>query len=444
MHDALRSPDRVERLFPPQHALRRLVRPTFDTLRRSLASLQVSAIRIDSALDPSREAVRPSNDRLYGPGSMNMLPFIATWLSTGDTTPHEQGNTVLLPASIDRTAVDYMQRNGLLGRVAYVEDLAALKRHVIGSTQRLYSIDDLGADFDPYVVVGSQLSRWVNQKDDLTSLSAYAPFELVLDMYETTVEDFHVVRGNGQNRVFVKTNNTDSAGAGVHICHDEAEFEQTLLKLRDAQMEFGLNRRICVQQELRGRNCSFQVFLDPDDRDTIQIVALTDQLVENDGKTFKASVNHPINASTVTPVGPVILDMVDRIRARHPEAFGFLTCDYFEQPDGRIAIYDPGLRLTGHTATAMAAHFARKLGHADAWVAQFDLRSGVENLSFAQFVERTRKLTDPRELARTGVGVLPWGWNDRLGFGVLIGVAPDEGTWNDLRDRVLSLWSLAA
>jgi hypothetical protein len=50
----------------------------------------------------------------------------------------------------------------------------------------------------------------------------------------------------------------------------------------------------------------------------VQVVALTDQIVEADGKTYRSSINHPITRETVEPVGEAILDLVDRIRGRHP------------------------------------------------------------------------------------------------------------------------------
>jgi hypothetical protein len=439
-HNALRSVEGTVRLFPAGHPLERLVAPSFDSIRRSLAGRFISSIWVDSGHDPSRAGFRPSYDDKYGPGSVNVMPFTATWLSTGPGEEPE-GNTILLPAAIDRTAVDWMQRHGLLGRVEYVDGIGHLKRLVAASGRKVYSIDDLGEEFDAHSDVTAPMSKWLNAKDDLASLSRFAPRELVKDMYEVTAEDYHRVRGGG-GRVFLKTSNTESAGQGVFICNDLAEFEAHLAHNRERQAKWGLNRRLVIQAEIRGRNRSFQVFLDPARPAELQVAAVTDQLVEADGKTYKGSVNYPITAANVEKVGPAMLDMVDRIRARHPDAFGFLMCDYFETDDG-VVIYDPGLRPTGNTATAMALHFARKLTGEDLFVSNFHLRSGVNGLKFADFAERMGALVDPEELARTRTGVLPWGWNDILGFGVLIGVAPDEGSFEELRDRVLGAFGVA-
>src|SRR4051812_27711208 len=100
--DALASTDSTEPIYPPGHALRRLVRPTFNSLRRALGGKFVSAIWVDSSQDPSRAGFRISYDELYGPGSVNVMPFIAAWLSTGRSSSPER-NVVMLPEAIDRT-----------------------------------------------------------------------------------------------------------------------------------------------------------------------------------------------------------------------------------------------------------------------------------------------------------------------------------------------------
>jgi hypothetical protein len=438
MFNALTSTDQPEPVFPAGHPLAALVRPTFDTVRRSMGGHLVSAIWIDSDQDPGREGYRPSYDKLYGAGSVNVMPFIACYLSTGPGTEEAAGgNVVLLPDAIDRSIVRYAQEVGLLGAHAFVRNLDDVRALAARSGRRVYSIDDLGEGFDEHSVVRSQIWRWVNAKDELPSLSGFLPPESVTDMYDATVADFRAAK-RGELRVFLKTCNTESAGAGVFIVRTEQEFEAQLAELRDNQRRFGLSRRLVIQPEIAGANRSFQVFLDPERRDQIQVVALTDQLVEADGKTYKASINHPITAATVEPVGRAILDMVGRIWARAPEAFGFLMCDYFQTDEGPV-LYDPGLRPTGNTATAMVFHLARKLTGRDSFTSLIHLRTGVQGLTFAQFRERAGGLLEPETLRRTGRGVLPWGWNDLQGFGVLIGVADDEAAFDALREEVTSL-----
>lgn len=438
MHNALESLAYPTPLFPEGHPLRRLVRPTFDSIRRSMGSHYVSAIWVDSGEDPTRAGFRPSYDDRYGPGSVNVMPFIATWLS--NAAPLDQGgNVAVLPSAIDRTIVSYMQEIGLCGAVEFVDNTTALKARARATGRKIYSIDDLGSAFDSHAVVGSELSRWLNAKDDLASISAYAPRERIVDMYAATQDDYRAVRGEAAGRIYLKTCNTESAGSGVFICDSLGDFDHHLMAIREHQRRHELSRTLVIQAELTGRNCNFQVFLDPSDRRTVQIVALTDQLVEADGKTYRGSINHPITAVRAERIGPVILDMVDRIWSRHPDAFGFLMCDYFERPDG-ITIYDPGIRPTGNTATAMALHLAAKLtGHMDHYVSNMHLRTEVRGLSFGRFAAAAGELLSLEHLARTGVGVLPWGWNDVAGFGVLIGIAPDGPKYAALEARIMAL-----
>ncbi|MBL8684811.1 MAG: hypothetical protein JNK05_36885 [Myxococcales bacterium] len=432
---SLESTDTVEPLFADEPALKSLVRPTFDTIRRAMGGCAVSTIWVDSDLDPTREGFRVSYDKLYGPGSTFVMPFVASWLSTG---PGEdpRSNIILLPNGIDRTLVAYAQRVGLLGHVEYVGDLRSIKDTVVASKKKVYSIDDLG-DFDEHSLVTTPMGKWLNSKDDLPTITRFAPSEVVLDMYDATSAHFRNAK-RGDGRVFLKTCNTESAGAGVFIANTEDDYHRLLQELREKQARFGLNRKLVIQPEVKGRNRSFQVFLDPSDVEHISVVAITDQLVEADGKTYKASINHAITADNVRHAGPMIVDMVARVRERYPDAFGFLMCDYFETDTGVVA-FDPGIRPTGNTATAMAAHLGRALTGRHPSTTLLHLRSGIENFTYERFVEKIGALADMDNLRRDGRAVLPWGWNHLQGFGVLICIADNQAGADALAEEVKAL-----
>lgn len=417
----------AEPLFPEGHPLARLVRPTFESLRAALGGMFVATIWIDADEDPSRAGFRPSYDSIKGPGSSTLMPFVAAWLSTGAGT-EAGGNVVLLPEKMDRTLVDYATEVGLLGAYEWISGLAGMKARVESDAagRRLYNIDDLDPSFDAHAVVGSALSRWLNSKDGLETVTSYAPPETVKDMYDVGPDDYAAAADRAKGgRVFLKTCNTESAGKGVFIANDRVEFDARLAEIRAAQAQFGLSRRLVIQPEIRGRNCSFQVLLDPRRRDHVQVVALSDQLVEADGKTYRSSVNHPITAEAVEPVGAAILDMVDRIWARHPEAFGFLMSDYFQTDTGPI-LYDPGIRPTGNTATAMAAHLARAMTGRFFATSLVPLPTNEPGLTFGAFRARAPALFRPENVCERGHAVMPWGWNAIQGFGMLIAIAEDE------------------
>ncbi|APR79148.1 Hypothetical protein A7982_04495 [Minicystis rosea] len=433
--NALSSADRVDPLFPEGHPLRRLVRPSFDTVRRSLRGMYVATIWNDSAVDPTRAGFRPSYDALYGPGASNVMAFVGTWLSTGPGT-EDGGNVVLLPEGIDATLIDYARRIGVLGPFELVPSVAAAKERVARAGKKLYNVDDLGADFDAWSVLPSELSRWVSSKDALGTLTSFGPTEVVKDMYDVSLADFEAAK-RGEGRVFLKTSNTESAGLGVYIARTAEEFEAQLATIREHQKRFDLNRRLVVQPEIIGKNRSFQVLLDPRARDEVQVIALTDQLVEADGKTYRSSINHAITRETVEPVGAAILDLVDRIWARAPEAFGFLMSDYFDTKEGPV-VYDPGLRPTGNTATAMAAHLGRKLTGRHVTTSLVPLPTGRAGLTFADFARRAGGLCEPESIAREGRALMPWGWNPIQGFGMMIAMAEDQAGVEALRAEILA------
>ena len=425
----------MERVFPEGHGLHRLVRPTFESIRASMGNHLVSAIWMDSSYFPERAGYRVSYDEIYGPGSTNVMPFTATWLSSGPNA--SDGNIILFPEAIDRTLIEFAVDIGLLGSHRFIRSVADIRSLVNETHRLLYSIDDLGAELEHDVVVGHELSMMLNSKDALAKVSAYAPRELIKDMYEVTQQDFHAMKRDDA-RVFLKTCNTEAAGAGVFVCTNESDFTGHLADIRQRQKQFNLSRTLVLQPELTGKNRSFQVFIDPAHTNTIQVIAITDQLVEDDGKTSKGSINYEVNAHTLERIGPVILDMVDRVWEQFPQAFGVVMCDFFESEDGTIVVYDPGIRPTGNTATAMAYHYAKKLTGHSLHVSNMHLRTQKNGFTWRDFARASGELTDPQAIARNHLGLLPWGWNDVVGFGVVIGVAPNEDEFKSLQQRVLS------
>lgn len=423
MFNALESTDRPEPLFPAGHPLRRLVRPTFDTIRRTLRGRFVATIWLDGAMDPGRAGFRPSYEALHGPGAGHMMAFVAAWLSTGPGS-ERGGNIALFTEDVDPTLLAYAERVGLLGPWERVKDLPALRERVARTSLCIYNIDDLGPELDPYAVVSSELSRRMSSKDALRDITGYGPSEVVKDMYDVGPDDFAAAQQGG-GRVFLKTCNTENAGLGVFIARTVGEFEAHLATIRGQQARFGLRRELVVQPEIVGENKSFQVLLDPESRGEIQVVALSDQLVEADGKTYRSSINHAITPENVEPVGAAILDMVDHVWAKHPEAFGFMMSDYFATKTGPV-IYDPGLRPTGNTATALAGHLARKLTGRHFTTSLLPFPTGKAGLSFEGFARRAGALVEPHNLVTEGRALMPWGWNPIQGFGMLIVIAEDQ------------------
>ena len=144
MYNAVTSPDQTTRLYPEGHALYALVRPTFNTVRRALAGPWISCIWNDASQDPTRAGFRPSYDELYGPGSVNLMPFIACWMSTGPDT-EDGGNLIVLPSAIDRSVVQFMIDRALARKIhvdAGAVDGSAGGQLLEGRLQRLDAVLD--------------------------------------------------------------------------------------------------------------------------------------------------------------------------------------------------------------------------------------------------------------------------------------------------------------
>jgi hypothetical protein len=333
--------------FAPDHPLGRLVPGRWTELCGALSGYDIN-LQFNQSSDPDdpRSAYRLDYSALLGPGMDLLMPTAGAYLCWPGR------NRVVLPTRTDPSIVAYLQRIGFLGEVVHHEGMAAITAGQRADGRRTYSIDDMGPEGDDVAVNSLRDMTIGNSKELVGELSAYAAPELRKDMFEVTDADFEAAHRPGR-RVFLKTCNTESAGEGIFPVADLAEFRQALGEIRAKTERFDLNRLLVIQPELVGTNKSFQVFLHPDGRPQIPVVALTDQLIGPDGKKYAGSINHDITPERLEVVGPAIIDLVDRLRAMCPQAVGFLMCDYFESPEGEIAIYDPGLRPSGNTAAAM-------------------------------------------------------------------------------------------
>ncbi len=407
--------------FPAGHPLARLVPARWTELCEALSIYDIN-MQFNQSSDPNdpRSQFRLDYAALLGPGMDLLMPTAAAYLCTPGR------NRVVLPPRTDPTIVSYMQRVGFLGEVVYYEgnEETVLGQRAAG--QRTYSIDDMGPDGDDVAANSLRDMTIGNAKDRVADLSAFAAPELRKDMFEVTDADFEATHTPGR-RVFIKTCNTESAGEGIHPVEDLAAFREAMAGIRAKTEQFGLSRTVVLQPELIGTNKSFQVFLHPDKRAEIPVVALTDQLIGADGKKYAGSINHHITAERLAVVGPAIIDMVDRLRALCPGAVGFLMCDYFEAPDGSIAVYDPGLRPSGNTGAAMVKRWVEEAtGQYAAVSMERWLEAGVPGMAWDAVETLLHPYTDPDYVCAHRYGALPRGHNHLQGKTRFILVTPDH------------------
>jgi len=422
--------------FEPGHPLERLVEGRWSQICEALSPYDIN-LQFNQSSDESdrRSAFRLDYSTLLGPGMDLLMPTAGAYMCSPGR------NRVVLPSRTDRTLVAYLQRIGFLGEVVYYEGMDAIVEGQRAAGRRTYSIDDMGPDGDD-VAVNSARDMFIgNSKEMVTQLSAFAAPEVRKDMFDVDDDDFHANHEPGQ-RVFVKTCNTESAGEGVFPVETLEEFREAVESIRAKTLKYDLSRTLVLQPEVVGRNKSFQVFLDPARPDEIPVVALTDQLVGEDGKKYAGSINHDLTRERLEVVGAAIIDLVDRLKGLCSDAAGFVMCDYFERPDHSVAVYDPGLRPSSNTGAAMVKRWIEEVTGQFAGVANspwFDF--GSPGMPYEEIVKRLGRYADPDYITAHRLGVLPRGHNHIQGKSRFIVITPRRDDYEsfraELEERVL-------
>jgi len=421
------------RLFPPGHPLERLVAARWTSLCEALSAYDIS-LQFNEATeaDDGRGGFRPSYAGRLGPGMELTMPPAGAYMSWPGR------NRVILPSATDRTLVAYLKQAGFLGEVVYATGVGEISGRLRQTGRRAYSIDDFG-DAGDDVAANCKRDMWVgNSKEMVSKLSDFAAPEVRKDMFEVGDGDFRSVHEPGL-RVFMKTCNTETAGDGVYPVSSLEEFREALGAIRAKTEKYDLRRTLVLQPEIVGENKSFQVFLDPSKPDEVPVLALTDQLVAG-GKVYAGSINHDITRQRVEVVGAAILDLVDRLRARCPNAVGYVMCDYFERADGSVVIYDPGLRPSSNTAAALVKRWAEEATGEFVAVTNspwFDL--GDPGMPYAKVLERLGDYADPDYILEHRRGVLPRGYNHLQGRSRFIIVTPDPDSYEPFRAELEEL-----
>lgn len=427
---ARRRGDRAE-MFPEGHRLRRLVRASYSAICEALSAYDLNLLfnQTDDERDP-RSAFRKDYGALLGPGMNLIMPTAGAYLC------YPGRNRVFLPEGTDRTLVDSLQRGGFLGDVVYHDGLEQMVAELRRAGRRVYSIDDLGPEADDCTANSQRDMELVNSKQMVGALSAFAAREVHKDMFEVGDEDFRALLEPGR-KLYLKTCNTENAGEGVFPVQNLEEFHDALGEIRQRTERFGLNRTLVLQPEIVGQNKSFQIFLDPGHSDSIPVIALTDQLIGDDGKKYAGSVNHQVTAERLEAVGDAILDLADRIWQECPNARGFVMCDYFEQPDGLIVTFDPGLRPSSNTGAAMVKLWIEEVAGVATCVTNSPwVDSHEPGLPYAKVEERLGRFADPEHIIEHRYGALPRGHNPIQGKTRLIIITPSEDDYPSFRQEL--------
>lgn len=426
----------------------RIVFPTFDRIRDTMRRKIIAHMWVNVRVDRCREGFRPSFSDLYGEGADFTMPLAASWLSSGPDAHTDETNIIAFPKGIDKSAVAYMRDIGMLGKHAFTDfkklpDLA--KRH----KRLLYNVDELPEKWDPISANSARTMRLVNTKKELYSLSGSAvPFlraslrELYRDLTSgfgkfgtiKSIPEFlwgrfhrHFHTSPDTTPLYIKLNNTEASGIGVFKCDSPGLFQEHIQRLYGEAWIEDLDDEIVIQPHVDGKNRNFQYILDPGFPNRLQLLTLSEQHVADDGVTYLSSLNAPIHREHVSPrLAALMTDMARRIQTVDLNAFGCVMCDYFELPNGDLQTFDPGLRPTGNTATAVARLFVQEQTGTPMYSSLFSVHSHKPQTAFKNYIQPIDALMGPDAAARDKNCILPWGYNHIGGNGLFIAVSSTQ------------------
>jgi hypothetical protein len=420
------------KLFNAGDPLEKLVVASFSGLRAALDPHNISWIWGTSDLvdTPERQAVRPpagSSNGVVTMGNRNM-PQAGLWMSGATNTVY------LFRPEMDMTVVDWHRRAGTIreesAAITPVTTLEQMEVHLARSGRLVYAVDDYRPACMRLRNPASAFAA-VNSKWEMHHFSGQIPFEKrFANMHASSLEVetlFEKVKGDGDS-VVLKACNTEHGGTGVKKATTFAEYVEKLGAFRAAQLNTpALTTRLVLQRGHYGAVArSFSIFLG-ENSEEVEVIALTDQI--NDPATGRDLGNrlYPLTVETLRPLGPMILDLANRIRRRHPKAFGVVMCDFLDFADGRKLVIDPGLRPSASTPPALASLWiAEQTGN---WL---PVRNGVRpdtkepGVDFAEACKRLEHLADPDRILADGYGAMPYAWEPSRGCGRLLTVAADD------------------
>ena len=442
--------------FPKDHPLHALKRVNYPNLLDSLSRFDISLIYNSSKFNEERRCMRTCYSEVYGPGSELTIPVVGCYLhSKGKnavfmpddyTKTLDDGATRNYPA-IDSTIIEYMRDIGFLGKedssVIYVTDLEDLKGKLEDSGRKTYNVDDYGVEYDHLTANSQENFDRCNSKDQVHKLTSYSPEQFILNIFDLTEDHYKSMSKDGSDILYLKTCNTESAGAGVWRIHDKKEFFDTIREIEENTLKYNLSPQVIIQPEIIGINKSFQVFIDPLKPEEIQIIALTNQIVGEDKIRYIGSVNLDITSEKLEIIGPAILDLINGIKKEDPNTFGFIMCDYFEQEDGSVVLFDPGLRPTGNTPSAMVKIWFEHNNPGQSITVtncvHFD--HNQEGITYAEVAEKLGEYAEPETILKTGYGVLPWGHNHIGGKSLFMIITPTEDAYEEFRSQIFKILS---
>jgi hypothetical protein len=188
--------------------------------------------------------------------------------------------------------------------------------------------------------------------------------------------------------------------------------EAATAEISDGVEKVRLPEDVVLQAALPpGKNSSFSLFL-PRAADAVYVLAVGDQLTCPTTHKFLGCWNHPVTQETVAPLVEPICGLVSRVRERHPDAFGVLMADYWLCDDGRVVMFDLGLRPSGNTPGALIRTMVEeRAGFTPVLHSDWRVETGGRPAGFDTFAKALGALIDPGVVLAAGRGLVPFGYN---------------------------------
>ena len=396
-----------------------LLRPvTSADIRDALKDFDLSFIWRSDKYEPERRGIRTCMSQRDGLGSDLKMTYSAAYL--GATT----GSTVYLPSEGDPTLMDYLQRSGLLpGGYVTSGNFDEMMEKATARGKKVYSVDDLGAHRDAISAVSQEAMEFVNKKSNVAILAgSYAPPEAIISVGDLSVESYERMKPSS-GVVYLKTCTGEGGGIGVIRVTSAAAMVATVERLKAS---YPADESIIVQPEIKGRNFRFQIFLNPKNLESVPVVSLTEQIVADDGIQYTGSRPIAVTPENLAVIGDAIVEFANNIRLRYPDAVGFASCDFFRTEDHKTILFDPALRPTGNTASFMLRLDLQERGVPSIVADYKRIKLNAPNLPFSEVERVLGTLIDAQAVLKSGVGVLPWGYNQYQGEGTFMILGRDQ------------------
>ena len=396
-----------------------LLRPvTKEDIREALKDFDISFIWRSDKYEAERRGIRTCLSQRDGLGADLKMTYSAAYL--GATT----GSTVYLPSEGDPTLMDYLQRSGLLPAGFVTSgNFDEMMEKATTRGRKVYSVDDLGAHRDAVSAVSQDAMEFVNKKSNVAVLAgAYAPPEEIVSVGNLSADLYERMKPSS-GVIYLKTCTGEGGGIGVIRVTSREDMAATIAKL---QGTYSADESIIVQPEIKGRNFRFQIFLNPKNLESVPVVSLTEQIVADDGIQYTGSLPIPVTPENLAVIGDAIVEFANNIRLRYPDAVGFASCDFFRTEDHKTILFDPALRPTGNTASFMLRLDLQERGVPSIVADYKRIKLNAPNLPFSEVERVLGPVIDAQAVLKSGVGVLPWGYNQYQGEGTFMVLGRDQ------------------